>query len=114
MLKKDVASHKMRFLKIVHIVITWAMFFVCWTMFYKKDGTALHARFDFLMSMFYVVMIFILGRVYHMYEIGFSKVSELVYAQSLVCYSCCPYFCIPVVSKSNITTFDFIHNPDWI
>lgn len=83
MLKKDIGSHKMRLLKIAHIGITWAMFYVCWIIFYKKDGTALHARFDFLMSVLYVVMIFILGRVYHMYEIGFSKVSELIYAQSL-------------------------------
>jgi hypothetical protein len=59
------------------------MFFVCWTIFYKKDDSALHARFDFLMSVIYALIIFILGRVYHMYEIGFSKVSELVYAQSL-------------------------------
>ena len=77
------SSTKMRILKIVHIGVTWAMFFVCWTIFYKKDGTALHARFDFLMSVIYALIIFILGRVYHMYEIGFSKVSELVYAQSL-------------------------------
>ena len=35
------SSTKMRILKIVHIGITWAMFFVCWTIFYKKDGTEL-------------------------------------------------------------------------
>lgn len=83
MLKKDFGSHKMRLLKIAHMVITWAMFFVCWSLFYKRESSPLHERFGVLMSVFYVVGVFLLGRIYHMYEIGFAKVSELVYAQSL-------------------------------
>ena len=83
MLKKDFGSHKMRLLKIAHMVITWAMFFVCWSLFYKRESSPLHERFGFLMSVFYVIGAFLLGRIYHMYEIGFAKVSELVYAQSL-------------------------------
>ena len=77
------SSTKMRILKIAHMLVTWAMFFVCWSLFYKRETSPLHERFGVLMSVFYVVGVFLLGRIYHMYEIGFAKVSELVYAQSL-------------------------------
>lgn len=83
MLKKDVESQKMRLLKVAHIGVTWAMFYVCWSMFYKMESSELHERFGVLMSVFYILGVFLLGRIYHMYEIGFAKVSEIAYAQSL-------------------------------
>lgn len=83
MLKKDVESQKMRLLKVAHIGVTWAMFYVCWSMFYKIESSELHERFGVLMSVFYILGVFLLGRIYHMYEIGFAKVSEIAYAQSL-------------------------------
>lgn len=83
MLKKDNGSQIMRLLKIAHIGITGVMFYICWSSFYKLESSPLHERFGIFVSVFYILGVFLLGRIYHMYEIGFAKVSEIAYAQSL-------------------------------
>lgn len=79
----DFKQLKMRLLKTLHIGVTIALFYVCWSLFYNKGLTDLQLRFDLLITCCYGVCTIFLGRIYQAYVVGFNRVSSLIYAQSL-------------------------------
>lgn len=75
---------KMRGLKLLHYAMTIALFIACWKMFYEtKYSTASHPKGDLVLYVFYTVVLFLLNRTYDAYDVGYHRVSDNVYAQTL-------------------------------
>lgn len=75
---------KMRGLKLLHFAVSIALFILCWKLFYKGEySTANHPKADYVLYIFYAVVLFLLNRTYDAYDVGYHRVSDNVYAQTL-------------------------------
>lgn len=82
--RKWVKTLIMRLLKLVHFLIIIGAFVGCWILFYHQNvNTEIQLRFSILMCGFNAAISAFLIHVYHAYDIGFTKVSEIIYALSL-------------------------------
>lgn len=75
---------EMRALKCLHYAIAVALFIGCWQMFYDKlYSVSNHPKGDLILYLFYAVVLFLLTRIYDAYDVGYHRVSDNVYAQTL-------------------------------
>ena len=74
----------MRGLKLLHSILTIALFIVCWYLFYRSYGTKpAYVRYNPLMCGAYTVIHICLYHIYQGYVVGFNRIAELVYTQTL-------------------------------
>ena len=77
-------SLKMRSLKLLHFAVSIALFILCWLLFYEGVySTANHPKGNYILFIFYAVVLFLLNRTYDAYNVGYHRVSDNVYAQTL-------------------------------
>ena len=69
----------MRGMRVFSVVITAVLFLVCWYLFYVNKYTGLEST-GILVCAFYTILLIILRRVYNAYDVGGSRVPELVYS----------------------------------
>ena len=75
---------QMRGLKLLHYVVSIVLFAIIWLLYYdNKYGTANHMKGKLVLYFFYAVVLFLLNRTYDVYNVGYNKVSDNVYAQTL-------------------------------
>ena len=75
---------KMRGLKVLHYMVTLALFVGCWTAFFdSKYSTVNHPKGDMVMFVFFAMVLFLLNRTYDCYDVGYHRISDNVYAQTL-------------------------------
>ena len=75
---------KMRGLKLLHYCVTIALFIGCWRLFYwSRYSVAKHLRGNMVLYAFYSIVLFLLNRTYDAYDVGYHRVSDNIYAQSL-------------------------------
>lgn len=75
---------KMRSLKFLHYGMTIALFIVCWDLFYAGQYSHdNHPKGDLVLYAFFAVVLLLLNRTYDAYDIGYHRVSDNVYAQTL-------------------------------
>lgn len=75
----------MRGLQLFGTVVSVILAVSCWAIFYSKD----YSRFNFSNTGFMALCLYVFlhvsfGRVYHAYDVGMVRVSELVFSQSLM------------------------------
>lgn len=75
---------KMRGLKLLHYAVTVALFIGCWRLFYWGEyRTSNHPKGDLVLYVFYAVTLFLLNRTYDAYDVGYHRITDNVYSQSL-------------------------------
>ena len=79
--KKDLL---IRGLKLLHSLITVALFCLCWILFYKTSGSKpAYIRYNPLMMGAYLVLHICMYHIYQGYVVGYNRKSEIVFSQSL-------------------------------
>lgn len=82
----------MRGMKLCSVIVTVFLFAVLWMAFYPKNtdnrlldffGTDFITSMEWVTWVLYAILVIQLGRLYHAYEAGITKVSEIVYSQAL-------------------------------
>ena len=69
----------MRCMKVLSVIVTAVLFVVCWYLFYVNKYAGLVST-GVLVCAFYAILLVILRRVYNAYDVGGSRVPELVYS----------------------------------
>jgi len=77
----------LRLIGIAHFVLMSAAFAFCWNSFYRMEGSGA-AAYNGLFVLFYATVWFLLSRIYRAYELGFSRVMELIYSHALTAVIC--------------------------
>ena len=73
-----------RGLKLLHSLCVIGLFAVCWYLFYRSTGSKpAYVRYNPLMCGAYIVLHVTLYHIYQSYVIGYNRVFQLVYAQTL-------------------------------
>ena len=79
-----VKALKMRGLKLLHFALSIVIFIICWTLFYEGAySIANHPKGNLVLYAFYGVVLLLLTRTYDAYDVGYHRVSDNVYAQTL-------------------------------
>ncbi len=74
----------MRGMKFLHYVLTVALFIICWMNFYElPHRTQTIRRYDILICLAYMIISFLMLRIYGGYIAGYNRISDLLYAQGL-------------------------------
>ena len=74
----------MRSLKLLHYCVAVALFVGTWLLFYdKRYSTANHIKGELIFYIFYGVVLFLLNRTYDVYDVGYHRITDNVYAQTL-------------------------------
>ena len=74
----------MRGLKVLHYGTTVFLFIGCWKLFYRLQYSVVsHIKGDIVLYAFYAIVLFLLNRTYDAYDVGYHRISDNVYAQSL-------------------------------
>lgn len=74
----------MRGMKLVHFVFSFVIFALCWQFFYSINTShGFLLRYDVLMCCFFGACTVIFNRIYQSYAVGYDRVSNLCYSQSL-------------------------------
>ena len=75
---------KMRGLKLLHYCVTIALFIGTWRLFFDSQySTENHIKGELVLYVFYGVVLFLLNRTYDVYDVGYHRVSDNIYAQTL-------------------------------
>ena len=84
MAKSYQKTFAMRGMKVLYAVLRTTVFMACWLFFYAKNIEYSHiSRINLLVGCLYFIITALLDRVYKAFDVGTSRVSELVYSQSL-------------------------------
>ncbi len=82
--KKMAKSLALRAIKLLHLLTTVVLFCLCLVFYYNPAlDLGNHIGHALAGSVLYLVLIALLGRVYGIYNVGSSRISQLVYSQSL-------------------------------
>ena len=73
----------MRGMKIINILIGAGLFILCWREFYRETYAPISWEAGTAIVLFYVVLLILLKRIYNAYDVGGSRVSELIYSLCL-------------------------------
>ena len=73
----------MRGMKILNIIIGAGLFILCWREFYRETYAPISWEAGTAIVLFYVVLLILLKRIYNAYDVGGSRVSELIYSLCL-------------------------------
>ncbi len=82
----------MRSMKLFSVIVTVFLFAVLWLAFYPKNidnrildlfDTDVLAYMELVTWVLYAILVMRLGRIYHAYEAGLTRVSEIIYSQTL-------------------------------
>ncbi len=74
----------MRGMKLLHFVACFVVFSLCWQFFYSVNSDhSILLRYDVLMCCFFSACTVIFNRIYQSYSVGFDRISNLVYSQTL-------------------------------
>ena len=73
----------MRGMKILNILIGTGLFILCWREFYRETYVPISWEAGTAIVLFYVVLLILLKRIYNAYDVGGSRVSELIYSLCL-------------------------------
>ena len=73
----------MRGMKILNIVAAVLLFILCWTRYYASGRYPGLTESGVLICAFYAALLVVMRRVYNAYDVGGSRVSELIYSLSL-------------------------------
>ena len=75
---------KMRGLKLLHYSVTIALFIVWWLLFYNSQySPSNHPKGNLVIIVFYSIVLLLLNRTYDAYDVGYHRITDNVYAQSL-------------------------------
>ncbi len=77
---------KIVILKLIHFMISIAVFYLFWILFRYKGFHIVHEkgyRYNYYVLIVYAVLLFILSRTYNAYLIGYSRLRSLVFGQFL-------------------------------
>ena len=86
---KTIKTLKMHAMKTGYVAVISAMFLFCWNTAYAGTvNLTLQMNFGLMYLLLYTAVVTILGRVYKAYNVGSSRVSELIYSQSLAIVFC--------------------------
>ncbi|MBO4219619.1 MAG: exopolysaccharide biosynthesis polyprenyl glycosylphosphotransferase [Clostridia bacterium] len=95
----------MRLLKLLHSLIVFALFCVCWFLFYRTEGIKpAYVRYNPLICAAYLVIHLSMYRIYQAYVIGYNRKTEIVYSQSLA----------DLISVGIIWVLDMMARSRWI
>ena len=70
-------------MKILNILIGAGLFVLCWREFYRETYAPISWEAGTAIVLFYVVLLILLKRIYNAYDVGGSRVSELIYSLCL-------------------------------
>ena len=74
----------LRFVKLLHLLVTVTSFCLCWSLYYAaKLGLENTMEYTVAGGILYLIPVVLLGRIYGVYSVGSSRVSHLVYSQGL-------------------------------
>ncbi len=74
----------MRGMKLLHFVVSFVIFALCWHFFYSIDSNlSIFMRYDVLMCCFFGVCTVVFNRIYQSYAVGYDRISNLIYSQTL-------------------------------
>ena len=73
----------MQGMKILNIVAAVLLFILCWNRYYASGRYPGLTASGMLICAFYAILLVIMRRVYNAYDVGGSRVSELIYSLSL-------------------------------
>lgn len=77
-------SLKMKFVRIINIALITALFTGCWYLYYRQGAATLfYRKGDWLLIAFYAVLYYYFSNLYEGFNFTYSRVSELIYSQSL-------------------------------
>lgn len=73
-----------RALKLLHLIVSIGLFILCWMMFYNgKYADDQHLKGDIILYALYAVILVLMNRTYDAYSLGYRKVSDNAYSQTL-------------------------------
>lgn len=82
--KKIKKSLALRTTKFLHILVSTALFCLCWALYYNLgDGRYERIGYTVAGGVIFLVLVLLLGRIYDIYSVGSSRVSYLVYSHGL-------------------------------
>jgi len=82
--KLKMKSGIVRILKLINILIHLALFFGCWCVFFYDKGIDASLPFQCFSSLIlYFVLLVLLDRIYNAFDVGLSRISELMYSNEL-------------------------------
>ena len=75
---------KMRGLKVAHYLISIGLFVICWKAFYlSRYSTETHFYGEIVLYLLYAFVLFLMNRTYDSYDVGYHRVSDNIYSQTL-------------------------------
>lgn len=82
-MNKDVKMHNIiiKFVRIIDLLLVSGLFAVCWIKYYGQE--VFYLKGHFLIICFYLVLYYFFAKLYDGFDYKYSKVSELVYSQTL-------------------------------
>lgn len=74
----------MRGLKLLYILVTTALFGLCWQLYYMPClGLSRETVYVIAVGILYLMLFVLLGRIYDIFAVGTSRLSQLLYSQGL-------------------------------
>ena len=74
----------MRLLKFFHYIISVMLFVICWKMYYQnRYSEVFHFKGEMLVYAFYATVLMLMIRIYDAYDVGYHRVTDNVYSQTL-------------------------------
>lgn len=82
--KQNKVSFTIRVCKLLHFVVSIALYFVAWVAFYTyNDKVGFDHRYSYYLLIAYAVILLFFNRLYNSYEVEYERISGLAYSQTL-------------------------------
>ena len=85
--EREKSNYKMRFLKMLHLFVTFGIFLVIYLLYYHSGlSPESHVKADYILCATYFCLLIIFAKTFESYNVGYVTVGDLIYSQSLVAF----------------------------